>query len=137
MPKILIMEDDPSLMKIYKAEFSIRGFEVVSAFDGDEGLKASRENPPDVMLLDLMMPKLSGLVVLEGLKQNTITRTIPVIVVTNFGQEENIRRALELGANEVILKYQVTPAEVVEKAQTLLDQLNEGKEEHRAPDSVS
>lgn len=129
MPKILIMEDDPSLMKIYKAEFSLRGFEVIGAPDGEEGLKLSRENPPEVILLDLMMPKLSGLVVLEGLKQNTITKEIPVIVVTNFGQEENVRRALELGATEVVLKYQVTPAEVVEKAQYLLKNETDQKEE--------
>lgn len=121
MSKILLVEDDPSLQKVYTAEFSIRGFELYAAGDGEKALDLAKSVKPDFIVLDLMIPKINGLLVLQNLKQNSITKDIPVMVVTNFGQEGNISRALQIGAEEVVLKYQATPAEIVQKVKDLLD----------------
>lgn len=118
-PKILLIEDDPSLSQIYEAEFKINGFEVITASDGEAGLNYAQEKP-SLIILDIMLPKMNGLVVLEKLKKTEETKNIPVFVLTNFGQEKNVKKAYEEGAEEVIFKYQITPAEVAEKIKNYL-----------------
>jgi two-component system alkaline phosphatase synthesis response regulator PhoP len=120
--KILIVEDDSSLVKIYKIELEIKGFEVIEAQDGEEGLKKTLEGKPDLVLLDIMMPKLNGLDVLEKIRQDEKTENIPVIMLTNFGQEYLVKRAFELKATDYLLKYQTTPIEVVRKINSVLEE---------------
>lgn len=119
-PKVLLVEDDPSLAQIYKVELEMDGFEVLTAADGEEGLNAAKNVQPNLVLLDIVLPKINGLVVLEKLKQTEEAKNIPVIVITNFGQEENVKKAFALGAEDFILKYQTTPAEVAQKIKDIL-----------------
>lgn len=123
--RILIVEDDSSLVKIYKIELEIKGFEVIDAQDGEEGLKKTLEEKPDLILLDIMMPKLNGLDVLEKIRQDENTENIPVIMLTNFGQEYLVKRAFELKATDYLLKYQTTPIEVVRKINSVLEEPTE------------
>lgn len=120
MAKILLVEDDPSLQKVYSAEFSIKGFETHIVPDGEKAIEEAKSVKPDFIILDLMIPKMNGLQVLQTLKENKETSHMPVIIVTNFGQEGNISRALQIGAEEVVLKYQATPAEIVQKVKDYL-----------------
>src|SRR3972149_10875409 len=110
-PKILLVEDDPSLAQIYKVELEMDGFEVVVSTDGEQGLNAAKNDQPNLILLDIVLPKINGLVVLEKLKQTEEVKNIPAIVITNFGQEENVKKAFAFGAEDFIFKYQTTPAE--------------------------
>lgn len=127
MAKVLLVEDDPSLLKVYAAEFTVRGYEVLSADNGEKALETALSSKPDYIVLDLMLPKMSGLIVLEKLKQNTLTQAIPVSIVTNFGQEDNVSQALKIGAEDVILKYQATPAEIVQKVTEYLARIEANK----------
>ncbi len=117
----LVVEDDESLGKLYKIELELHGFKVTVACDGEAGLKLASEMSPTIVLLDIMLPKMNGLVVLENLKSNEKTKAIPVIVLTNFGQEQTVKEAFTKGAEDFILKYRVTPAEVVEKVENILN----------------
>lgn len=124
-PKILLIEDDPSLAKIYQVELEMDGFEVVSAADGDAGLSAAKTSQPALILLDIVLPKLNGLAVLEQLKADDAVKGIPVIVITNFGQEDNVKRAFTLEAEDFVLKYQTTPAELAKKIKDILAKQNQ------------
>lgn len=119
-PKILLIEDDPSLAQIYKVELELDGFEVANAIDGQAGLEAAKNDKPALVLIDIVLPKLNGLAVLEQLKKDEKSKDIPAIVITNFGQEDNIKKAFTLGAEDFILKYQTTPAEVAKKIKEIL-----------------
>lgn len=119
-PKILLVEDDPSLGKIYQVELEMDGFEVVLATDGEAGLESAKTTKPNLILLDIVLPKLNGLLVLEKLKKDEEAKNIPVIVITNFGQEDNVKKAFTLGAEDFVLKYQTTPAELVKKIKGIL-----------------
>lgn len=119
-PKILLVEDDPSLAKIYQVELEMDGFEVETAQDGEQGLATAKRTKPSLVLLDIVLPKINGLAVLEELKKDEATKKIPVIVITNFGQEDNVKRAFAQGAEDFVLKYQTTPAELVKKIRDIL-----------------
>lgn len=119
-PKVLIVEDEPMLAEMYATKFTMEGFEVVTAHDGASGLKAAKEGPPAVILLDIIMPKLDGFAVLKQLKQDAALKTIPVILLTNLGQEDDIKRGKELGADDYYVKADHSPQEVVEKARAFL-----------------
>jgi len=123
-PKILLVEDDPSLAKIYKLELEMDNFEVLTASDGEAGLSTAKSGKPDLILLDIVLPKANGLAVLEQLKKDEEAKNIPVIIITNFGQEENIKKAFTLGAQDFVLKYQTTPGELAKKIKEILDQQN-------------
>lgn len=119
--KILLIEDDPSLQQIYKLELEMDQFEVMTASDGESGLEMAKNNPPALALIDIVLPKLNGLAVLEQLKKDEKTKTVPIIIITNFGQEDNIKKAFTLGAEDFVLKYQTTPKEVAKKINEILD----------------
>ena len=114
-PKVVIVEDDEVLLRVMVAELKDANIEVVAAMDGEEGLKRVRTERPDLVLLDLLLPKKSGFEVLEELKQSTETRSIPVIILSMLGQDEDIKRGLKLGANDYIVKSQHAVGEVIEK----------------------
>ncbi|MCK5211924.1 response regulator [Candidatus Parcubacteria bacterium] len=96
--KIVILEDDRILLKALNIELLSSGFEVLSATDGESGLKLISREKPDLVLLDLVMPKIDGFEVLTKLKKNKDTKNIPVIILSNLGQDEEIKKGLKLGA---------------------------------------
>ena len=120
MAKILLVEDDEMLHGMYTQKFKNQGYEVASAFDGAEGIKMAAEETPDVILLDVIMPKMDGFVALKKLKKNNDTAAIPVILLTNLGQEEDVRKGSELGADDYFIKANHTPQEVVDKVNSFL-----------------
>ncbi len=122
MAKILIVEDDSSLADLYQTEIETRGHQVILAKNGVDGLTQAQEKQPSLILLDIMLPKMNGLDVLSSLKAQEITKKIPVLMLTNFGDDENVNKALAGGAEEFILKYKIVPSEVVDKIESVLGQ---------------
>ena len=118
--KILLVDDDQALRQLYSIELTGRQYEVVTAGDGDEGIAKSKSEKPDVILLDIMMPKTDGIAALSKIKADDATKPIPVIMMTNFGQENLVQQAFSLGAVDYLLKYKVTPAEMAEKVAQVL-----------------
>jgi DNA-binding response OmpR family regulator len=104
MAKLLIIEDDPYVLEIYGQTFSRQNYEVVTAKDGEEGLEKAHEHQPSLILLDIMIPKLNGFDVLSRLKHDEKTRHIPVMMLTNLGEEQHIKRAIALGAEGFMIK---------------------------------
>lgn len=120
MSTLLLIEDDPLLVKMYATKFRSEGFEVITAQDGEEGLKAAVAHTPDIILLDIMMPKLSGTEVLSKLKETESTAKIPVIVFSNLSQEDQAKEVIQMGAKEYLVKANLTPGEVVQKIKQYL-----------------
>jgi DNA-binding response OmpR family regulator len=118
---ILIIEDDPALLKMYAEKFKLEGFNVIEAKDGEEGIKQVSERKPDLILLDMMLPKFSGQDLLAHFQQNIKENSIAVIALTNLAQKEEAKKALELGAKEYLVKAMYTPEEVVKKVKQYLD----------------
>ncbi len=113
--KVAIVEDEPFLASMYTTKFELEGFEVLRAGDGGEGLKLIKEAKPDIVLLDVVMPKMDGFEVLTTLRGEAETAKLPVILLTNLGQSSDIEKGLALGANDYIIKANYTPAQVVAK----------------------
>lgn len=121
MKKILIVDDEEILRKIYSDRLTFEGFTVETAPDGEEALAKIRTSPPNLILLDILMPKLNGLQVLEQINNDTALKTIPVIVLSNVANDENIKKALALGAKDYLLKTNFSPNEIISKIKTLID----------------
>jgi len=115
MKKILFIEDEAALQKAFGDILSTEGFQMISAIDGEIGLRLAESEKPNLIILDLILPKLHGLEVLKGLKENKETRNIPVIILTNLGDLENIEQALELGATTYMVKSDYTLDDIIEK----------------------
>ncbi len=113
--RIVLIEDDEILSKVLYSELSDAGFKVAQAFDGEAGLALVRSERPDLVLLDLVMPKKHGFDVLEELKRTPETKAIPVIILTLLGEDEDIKKGLRLGANDYLVKSSHAVAEIVEK----------------------
>lgn len=118
--KILIVEDDPTLLEMYSLKLQEEGFAFFTAPDGDEGLEIALKEKPDVILLDIMMPKMDGFAVLVELKKNEETKNIPVLMLSNLGQKNDVTKGKELGAEDYIVKASMTPTQVVEKIKSYL-----------------
>lgn len=118
--KILIIEDDSYISDMYRIKLENSGYEVIVASDGIEGFKALEKQKPNVILLDIVMPKMDGFNVLKMIKNDSNYKDIPVILLTNLGHKENVRRGFELGAVSYIVKAHFTPSEVVEKIKGVL-----------------
>ncbi len=110
---ILLVEDDPLLIKMYSTKFSLDGFELIVAQDGMEGLKKAQENKIDFIVMDVMMPKLSGIDLFFKLKELNVN--VPTLFLTNLSQPEEEKKVLEAGAKEYLLKANLTPHEIVTK----------------------
>lgn len=113
--KILLIEDDEILSKVVYEELKEANFDVLQAFDGEEGLKLAMEKKSDLILLDLILPKKHGFEVLEELKKSPVTRDIPVIILTMLGSDEDIKKGLKMGANDYIVKSQHAVSEIIDK----------------------
>lgn len=123
--KIVLVEDDEILSKVIHEELEEGGFNVARAVDGEAGLKLVRSKQPDLVLLDIIMPKKGGFEVLEELKKSPATSDIPVIILTMLGSDEDLKKGLKLGAVDYIVKSQHAVAEIVEKVEAFF-----GKESH-------
>ncbi|MEY4723714.1 MAG: hypothetical protein RLZZ324_1227 [Candidatus Parcubacteria bacterium] len=117
--KIVIVEDDKFLQKILATKFVKEGFDVRTAGDGEEALRVVTEAPPDMVLLDLILPKISGFEVLTELKTRPTTKDVPVVVLSNLGQDEDKARAKALGAVDFMVKADFSINEVVSKVKEL------------------
>ena len=113
--KILIMEDEKILQDLLKKKLEKEGHDVLAVDDGEEGLKVIGDYMPDLLLLDIMMPKVDGFEVLEKIKKDEILSSIPVIIISNSGQPVEIKRAISLGIADYIVKVDFDPDEVIEK----------------------
>ncbi len=118
--KILIVEDDTFLAGIYANKFEREGFNVVLAVDGEAGLKSAKKELPDIILLDILLPKLDGFEVLQQLKADNALHDIPVVLLTNLGQKEDVDKGLKFGAADYLIKAHFMPAETVEKVKKVL-----------------
>jgi DNA-binding response OmpR family regulator len=123
MKKILFVEDETSLQKAFGTILKDKGYDVISAFDGETGLKLAKEVKPSLILLDLILPKVHGFEVLKKLKEEKETKQIPVIVLTNLEDMENVGKALELGAMSYLVKAQYSLEEILEKIKKALGEI--------------
>jgi DNA-binding response OmpR family regulator len=112
---ILFIEDESMLQKTFQDVFTQEGYAVISALDGEVGFTMAKEQNPDLILLDLILPRMDGFEVLKALKKDEKTKGIPVIVMTNLESVQDVEKALELGATTYLVKANYTLDEVLEK----------------------
>ena len=117
---VLIVEDDVFLSGIYQKKFEMEGFKVIMAGDGEAGWQTAKKKKPDIILLDILLPKLDGFAVWEKLKKDAETKNIPVILLTNLGQKDDVEKGLEQGAVDYLIKAHFKPSEVVDKVNKIL-----------------
>jgi DNA-binding response OmpR family regulator len=120
MAKILLIEDDKFLRELMSRKLINMNYDVAVAMDGEEGLQKIKEEKPDLVLLDLILPGMNGFEVLEKAKNDPETVTIPVIILSNLGQGEDIERGLKLGAKDFLVKAHFTPQEIIAKLNNYL-----------------
>ena len=120
MKTILFIEDEPILQKALGSTLSAAGYKILQAFDGDAGLLMAKKEKPDLVLLDLVLPRKHGLEVLKELKEDQKTLSIPVIVLTNLEGTEDVMQALELGAKTYLVKANYSIKDVLEKIREAL-----------------
>ncbi len=118
--KILIVEDDIALRNVYEMRLKLEGYDVLVAADGEEGLSTAVKEKPSLIVLDLMMPKISGMDVLDILKSTPETKKIPVIVLTALTQESVKTKGYVFGADEFMVKSESKLEEIVSKIKSLL-----------------
>ena len=119
--KVLIVDDDDFLLEMYALKFKESGFLIETAQNGEEAIQKAKEVSPNVILLDVVMPRMDGLEVLRNLRKDKIASNAIVLVLTNLGQKDDFDRGMNLGATDYIVKAHYTPSEVVKKVQTLLE----------------
>lgn len=120
MTKILIVEDDTMICRLYETAFQFEKFSVETANDGEAGLDKAKAFKPTLVLLDIMMPKMNGLQVLEKMKADPELKKIPVVVLTNLSGDSDSMTALSLGAVKYIIKSEFTPKEIVTQVKEIL-----------------
>ncbi len=121
MTKILVVEDDKFLREMIVRKLDKEGYETVQAVEGKEGLKKMREEKPDLVLLDLIMPGVGGFEVLEKSKEDDELKEIPIVILSNLGQKSEVERGLDLGAEDFLIKAHFTPKEIITKIKETLD----------------
>jgi CheY-like chemotaxis protein len=118
--RILVAEDDRFLRKAAEVTLKRRGYAVLTAGDGEEALRIARAERPDLILLDLIMPKLSGFEVLRALKEDPATAAIPVVVLSNLGQDRDVQRAIDDGAVAYLVKADLSLQDLVRRVEEVL-----------------
>ena len=118
--RVLLAEDDRFLRRAAEARLRRHGLEVLTAADGEEALRVARTEPLDLVLLDVVMPKLEGFEVLKALKQDDATARIPVIVLSNLGQERDVAQAKALGALAFLVKAHLSLQDLVDRVDAAL-----------------
>jgi len=120
MKTILFVEDEPTLQKTVGQVLEQEGYQVKAALDGETGLRLAQEFQPDLILLDLILPKLDGFEVLQALKKDEKTKEIPIIILTNLEASADVEKALSLGATTYLVKANYELEEVVGKIKEML-----------------
>lgn len=120
MPKIAIVEDDQAISQMYRFKFEAENFDVETAENGELGLQLIETMQPDIILLDLMMPIMTGDVMLEKLRATPFGKTVKVIILTNMGEQEIPQKVRDLGVSAVVLKADMTPRQVADLVRTQL-----------------
>lgn len=120
--KVLIVEDDKFLAELISTKLDKEGYDIVLATDGESGVAKTKEERPDIILLDIMLPGMDGFEVLETMKkdEDVKVKETPVIILSNFGQEEKIEKGLSLGAKDYLVKANFTTSEIVDKIKDVL-----------------
>lgn len=121
MKKILLIEDEELIIALLQKKLEKEGYKVFVARDGVEGMEKVKKETPDIVLLDIVMPRMGGLEVLEELRKDKELRSIPVIVISNSGQPVELDRAKKLGARDWLIKTEFDPKEVISKVKNQLD----------------
>lgn len=111
--KILLIEDDPFLIDIYTTKLKEKEFKVSVALDGEEAIRKVEEENPDLVLLDIVLPKLDGWEILRKIKSNPKFKDLKIIILSNLGQKEEVEKGLRLGATKYLIKAHYTASEVV------------------------
>ena len=120
MKKILFVEDEAALQEAFGDVLRQANYKVISALDGEIGFRLAKTENPDLIMLDLMLPKVHGFEVLQMLKKDPVTKDIPVIVLTNLEKMEDIDKAIELGAKTYLVKMQYNLEEVIDKVKKII-----------------
>ena len=109
---MLFVEDDPAVAQMYKLKLELDGYQVEVAPDGEVALHMARSEPPDIILLDIRLPKLDGFEVLEALRADPTTRAVPVVILSSHSEQELVERGARLGALDHLIKSKTTPAKL-------------------------
>ena len=118
---VLLVEDDPMVVKMYERKFKLEGFKLNMAFNGFEGMEALKKERPDIILLDIMMPKMSGLEMLQLVKADPQYKDLPVVMLTNLGDRaEDVQKCKELGAEDYWVKANIRLEEIIERITAIL-----------------
>ena len=120
MSKILLVEDDRFLIKAVYTKLTQKGFEVILANDGDEAISKAKAEKPEIVLLDMVLPKKSGFEVLRELKGNPETASIPVFILSNLAQDQDIQEGIAQGAEDYIVKSNTSLSAIVDKVANFL-----------------
>ena len=117
---ILIIEDDKFLRELITRKLLNEAYEVSEAVDGEEGIKKIKEEKPDLVLLDLILPGIDGFEVLSQMRKESALSSIPVIILSNLGQKEDVEKGLKMGAVDYLIKAHFTPGEIIDKIKSAL-----------------
>jgi len=118
--KILVVEDETFLLDLYETKLEQSGYDVIKASNGEEGFSLATLEVPELILLDILMPKVDGYELLKKLKADDKTKNIPAIIFSNLSQKEEIEKGLKLGAKDYIIKTSITPTELEAKVKEYL-----------------
>ena len=118
--RVLFVEDDPSVAEMYKLKLELDGYDVEVAVDGEKAVEVARTHVPDIIFLDIRLPKLDGFGVLEALREDPKTATVPVVILSNYSEQQLVDRGLKLGATEYLIKTQTTPGRLSSGLETWL-----------------
>ncbi|OHA46650.1 MAG: hypothetical protein A3A80_02180 [Candidatus Terrybacteria bacterium RIFCSPLOWO2_01_FULL_44_24] len=118
--KVLLIEDDRFLRELIAQKLEKEKFDVMQTVDGESGLRKLSEQKPDIVLLDLILPGMSGFEVLKKIREMPDSQTIPVVILSNLGQREDVEKGLSLGATDFLIKAHFTPGEIITKIKNVL-----------------
>jgi len=118
--RVLLIEDERNVAELYRLKLSLDGYDVIVAENGEEGLNKALKLKPEVIFLDIKMPKMDGFEVLKILRESPQTKKVPVIILSNFDEQDLIEKGLTLGANEYLIKSQFTPEGISNKVKDWL-----------------
>lgn len=119
--KVLLVEDDPMVVRMYQRKLLMDGFDLTLAYNGEEGLEALSKDRPDIILADVMMPKMDGFEMLRRIRANESTKDIPVVILTNLGDRiDDVERSKGMGANDYWVKANMSLRELGEKIKMML-----------------
>jgi len=118
--KVLIVEDDKFLRELISQKLLKEGYDIAETVDGEKGLETVKKEKPDLVLLDLILPGINGFDVLTKIKEDPSLAQIPVIILSNLGQKDDIERGLKLGAVDYLIKAHFTPGEIIAKVKSVI-----------------